>query len=1162
MDSLIYPKDLFRKAKELGQPAIAVTDHGALAAAWDSFKQSKKHGVKLIIGCEFYFVDDLSKENERLRHVILLAKDYEGYKNLLSANRIANDNSIIMFKKVMPRIDWNILEQHSEGLICTTACGGGILARLINTRQDDKALEQAKRLKDIFKDRLAFEIQPHAMKRNSSSYNDYEDQNLVNRKLIKFGDELGVKVIAATNAHYLEKEHWRTHDVLLAIGTGMPVRAVSRLKYPSHEFYVKSREEVVNFFSRLYKDRAEEFCDNTLYFADMCEEPKWIDPKWSNPSGKELPVFPVSDRDDYVEFYNWMLAQPEEIQTINEDVAYLRYWCEKGLREKVSADKYEEYKSRLEEELEVIEYHDFSSYMLIAADYIDYCKKNGVRVGPCRGSVGGCMAAYLVDIHAADPIKYGLVFARFLNKFKTEYPDIDTDFSSAGKEVAQRYITDKYGENYVADVSNINTMTPKVYAKDIARAFEFGGTIKTAAEIGQSIADSIPSDVGTLKSALEKAPLFIEYANSEKYSELRKHAKLLDGIFRNWSTHAGGLVISKRPLASFIPVRRDKNGIIAIEYDKKHAEENGLVKMDVLGVSTLDKIDKTIELIDLVGKRPPINEIIDYDKNDPKTYDMIDLGDTTCIFQLGKSAGAADLCKKIIPRNIEDIALINALVRPNAKGIRKKFVEARNSGVETDLLHPLLKRAFESTHGFAVFEECLMYLAQDVAGWDMHEADRLRKLTKEKGKNPEEVAKWRDDFINDAVNNTGLERVMATKIWDDIIIKFQGYGFNKAHAIGYSLFGYQTAYLKAHFPLEFLTANLMWEAKSNAPVSEKNTARIKSEIRRNNVKILPPDINKSDQSYKIVNSKTLVVGFDALKRIGKNAIPEILDKRPFNSFSKFLSRVSSSRVAAPSIQALAASGSLDSYGLTRKQMFLYGGDYKKKVQLWVKRGHKVEDFSYPWPDDIGEWTTPEKYAQEVYYIGEGLCCNMRQAYPGFFDDMAADFSTLADKYPDTGEARVKYHLDASDGIIEGVIKDYFEFKVKNESSKIFGEIMAKVDIEDPYGNTAAMTLFPSKLEHFNYRLKELARGRVKLEPGIAVYCSGQVNWYDGNLSFIFEDLKRCAPIPSLPPDLKGKQVKMRILSSKKKKKSKTIDKEEILEQVEDELIEDGHSDMV
>jgi DNA polymerase-3 subunit alpha len=1193
MDSLIKPSDLFKKVKELGQSAVAVTDHGTLAGAWDCLKYSKEAGVKLIMGCEFYFVDDVTDTTNtaRLRHLILLAKNHQGYKNLLLANKLANDNHIVAFKKVIPRIDWKILEQVQEGLICTTACCSGILSQLFSSRQGDKAKEQAKRLKGIFGPNLAIEIQAnHLRTPTPNAYRDYSDQDSLNRSLVLLAKELDIKVVPTTDAHFLTPDQQEAHDVLLAIASGQTIKSNSRLKY-TEDFCLKSRDEIVNFFARwqsLYGD-PQLLCDNTLFFANMCEEPNWIDPKFSNPSGKELPEFPVHDQPDFQTFQAWLTTQPE-LASRPLDVSYLRYWADTKFDQRVPVGQEAQYRQRLQEEFDVIEYHGFSSYMLIVADYIDYCRKNSIPVGPGRGSVGGSLIAYLIGIHQADPIKYNLIFARFHNKEKTSFPDIDTDFAPSGREKVQEYIRRKYGDDRVAHVSNVNTMTPKVYARDIARVFEFGGDRKAAVMVGTKIADSIPSELKTLEEALEKSSLFRSFAESKDYGALKKFAEALGAKAKAWSTHAGGLVIGHRPLTEFIPLRKDKDGSIAIEYEKERAEANGLVKMDTLGLETLDIIRNTYELIRLGGKSPP-PEVLNYDEYDAPTYDLISKGDTLCVFQLGGSSGTIDLCRKVKPKSIEDISIINSLARPSARDIREDFIATKDGKKPVQLLHPSLQRAFGSTYGFGLYEECLMYLAQDVAGWDLHEADRLRKLTKEKGKNPKKAAQWKKEFIEDAVKNKIPEKT-ATAIWDEVVDKFQGYGFNLSHSILYSLISYHTAYLKAHFPLEFLTANLMSEVNSNAKVAADNIAKIKDEIRRYKVKILPPDINQSDISYKIIDSNTLLTGLDSLKFIGKDAIPEIVAKRPFSSFEELLTKVDGKKVRAPSVLALAASGCLDSFGMPRKQMYLYAADYKKKLAVWVKRQKekaleppkkaKVKKgqlalefekpevapaplpapatFNYPWPEDRSEWTTAEKYAMEIYYIGEGLSGNLREAYPGFFDNRALDFSKLPLVYTeefckDNSDFFNQIPISAENGTIEAVIKNYFEFKVKKEESKIFGETMARIVLEDPYGNTISMTVFPKKLSHFQHRIKELG-GKVKLEPGTAIHCSGYINWYEGEISILFDDLRKCAPSPPMPSDLKPRKVSMRITGGTRKK-SKEIDPEEFLEELEDELVEEG-----
>lgn len=1161
--------DLFLRAKELGQTAIAVTDIGTMATDWDSLKASKKTGVKLIMGSEFFFVEDLKDESKRIAQVVLLAKNHVGYRNILLATKLACDNFVVRFGKVLPRIDWSILEKCSEGVICITAGGAGILSQLINTRRPDEAFERAKRLKKIFGDNLAFEIQPHSMVRESNPYNDYEDQRLVNKKLVQFGDKLGVKIIAATEAQYLNKDQWESHDALLSIGSGIPVRAVSRPRYPTKEFYVKTRAEVEKFFQRYFGDRAVEFCDNTLYFADMCEDPVWIDPKFSNPSGKELPQFPVKDQEDYWEYRHWLSSKSLNVQELDEDITYLRFWCTKSARTRVPVDKRPEYKQRIIKELDVIEKLGFSSYMLIVADIIDFCAQNKHPYGLGRGSVGGCFVAYLLDIHQADSIKYGLIFERFLNLDKKSYPDIDCDFAPYVKGLVQQYLVKKYGADYVAQVSNIITITPKVYSRDIARAFSFGGDRKSAVEIGTAIADSIPEHIHTLDVALEDAPLFIEFTNSPYYKPLKKFAKDIGGLPRAWGMHAGGLVIGSRPLHHIVPLRRDKEGNLAIEYEKERAEENGLVKIDILGLSTLQVIADTVKLIKLADKPEP-DKLWDFDACDEKAYDLICRGDTLCVFQLGKSGGTIDLCKKIQPRTLEDIAIINALARPSSRDIRADFILTKKGEKEIEILHPSLERAFGETYGFGLYEECLMYLAQDVAGWDLDKADRLRVLTKAKGKYPKQVKQYRIEFIDDAVAN-GIPVEMVTNIWDDVVDKFQGYGFNKSHAIFYSMLGYQTAYLKAHYPVEFLTANLILEDDSNAKISEKNISRIKREMRLNKIEIAAPNINKSEMAYEILDDVNILTGFGSLKYMGKDGIPEILQHRPFHNFEDFLSRVDGRKVRVTAVQALAASGCLDGFGHTRKEMFLHASDYKKKLQAWnkkqdtaAKRAAKSEQeyvrkpFRYPWPEDTDEWSLAEKYAMEVYYLGEAFCCGSQQAYPDFFDNWGLDFSTLADIFPDPGDPNERYFIPMADGVVEGIIIDYFEFSVKKEKSKIFGQTMAKVDIEDKWGNIMPMTIFPGGLDQFNMRLRALTSGKAKLEPGIAVHCAATANWYGGDISLIFDDLKKASCIPPKPQDLKHRKVSMRVASTKREK-TVVLNPDRFLDQTEDELILEGFS---
>jgi DNA polymerase-3 subunit alpha len=782
LDSIISPKDLLKRAKEIGMPAVAITDHGSGGSFWEAWKASQEIGIKLIVGMECYFLDDATKKAQesnakkqnKLKHIILIAKNAIGYRNLLTINKKGFDQGSFLGKRVYPIIDWKLLEEHAEGLICLTACGNGIISQLLMNRKPDEAEKTLLRLKDIFADNLGIEIQPNNMKRGSNIYNDEIDQVFLNRQLTNLGKKHGIRVVVACNTHYLHKDEAKTHDALLAIGSHQTIYSNFRLRYPVEDFYLKSGEEVKSFFVRNYGEaQAQEFCDNSIYFSDLCEKPEWIDPKFSNPSGKELPIFPVKDELNYQEFLAWLSEQNNEVKILSEDKAFLRYKCELGFKNKVPVGKEEEYRARLIEELDVIEFRDFSSYMLIVADFLDWARNQGIPINEGRGSVGGSLLAYLIDIHTADPIQHNLIFARFLNKDKIAFPDVDSDIAPSGRDRVQNYLINKYGENNVAHVSNVNTITPKVYVKDIARACELGGSKEDAVRIGNEVADCIPAEIKSIDDALAKIPLFGEYC--KRYPEFIKYKKL-SGQMRAWSTHAGGIIISSRPMTGLVPLRKDKDGTLAIEYDKDKSEENGMVKIDILGLSTLDLIGKTEELIRQAGKEVPV---IDFDAYDQATYDLISSGDTYGVFQLGTSGGTIDLCRQIKPKSINDISYINSLSRPSARDMRKDFILTKDGKRAFSLLHPKLGRAFNNTFGFGLYEESLFYLAQDVACWSLNDADRLRKMTKDKGKNPKKIQALREEFIADCVKN-GVQEMIAQRIWTEVIENFGGYGFNKS----------------------------------------------------------------------------------------------------------------------------------------------------------------------------------------------------------------------------------------------------------------------------------------------------------------------------------------------------------------------------------------------
>lgn len=1144
LDSLLSVKDLFYRAKELEQAAIAITDHGTLGAAWEGLKYAKETGVKLIMGCEMYFLDDISKKDERFRHIILLAKNTIGYRNLLTLNKEGFDNRAIFAKRVYPLIDWNLLEKYHEGIICLTACSNGIISQLLMNKKMDEAEAQIKRLQGIFGEDFGLEVQANTLKRNASFYSESVEQVFLNAHLIRLGKKLNVKVVATTNAHYLKKEDYEIHDTTLAIGSHQPIYSNFRLKYDSPDFYMKTGDEIKSFFERNYGDFASELCANSLFFADRCEFPDWINPKYSNPSGKELPTFPINDELDYTEFQIWLSNQGDDVKKLAEDSTYLRFKSYQGFERykgRLRSEQQEEYIKRIDTELSVLDFQGFSSYMLIVSDYINWAKNNGIPCGPGRGSGGGSLIGFLLGIHQADPIKYDLIFERFQTKGKLSPPDYDLDFGAKDRYKVIDYIIKKYGEDYVAHISNFNTITPKVYVRDIARVHELGGSREEAVKIGNNIADVIPAEVKSKKD-LDKISLYVEYA--KRYPKLTQNDVIL-GKFRNLSTHAAAIVIGRRPLVGLVPLRRDKDGALSIEYEKNTAEDNGLVKMDLLGLSTLDIISNTNSLIEANGKKPPIVDYDFYDVYDEKTYNLITKGDTYGVFQFGTSGGTIDLCKKIKPKNIDDLSIITTLARPAAANIRKEFIETREGKRESNLLHPILKGAFEKTYGYGLYDESILRLGSDVAGWDLNEADRIRKMIKEKGKNPEKEKKLGEEFVAGAVKNRGLTLEMASAIWNNEIKKFASYTFNRAHATTYSMISYHTAFLKAHFPIEFLLANLMFEVDSNSPVAKVNIAKIKNEIKAHKVKIIAPDINKSQLHYAMEGNK-LITGLDALKYVSEDAVKDIIAKRPFKNFQDFMVRVDSKKVRSNTIQALAACGCLDSFDISRQLIFLYCSDYRKKIQVWIKKHDpNQEQFIYPFPQELS-WESSQVYALEQFYLGDAFICGIKDAYGKFFKE--GDFVSLE---------KVKKSQDKTNfKSIKGVVKDLFEFRVKKEGSRYQGQAMAKIMIEDIYGNQCSGTIFPDRWEMMQDRVKEICGNKFKFEIGIALHLSGTTNHYDDDVGLIIDKLYNVAPIPQKPIELKGKKISLR------PKKDLTIKQEDmsLFIEIEEELINEGMID--
>jgi DNA polymerase-3 subunit alpha len=1223
-DALTTPTELFSAAKELNQKAIAVTDHGTGAGFIDCLGASKKAGVKLIPGIEFYFTDDAKQtEDTSLRHLILLAKNHQGYKNLLALHLKGFDYATKFQRKIISRIDWEELAKYSEGLICTTACGNGIPGQFIMNDEFDKALESCKKLKDIFGDNLAIELQPHLLQRKASYASGMINQQKINLGLKKIAVQLNIRPIVATDIHYAKKELHDDHDVFICISSGQPKYSGNRLSYDKNDFYPKSADEIYNYFARHKNMWGEQFInslfENTVYFAEQCDNPKWIDPVVATGEKCQLPDFKIKETEDYEDFKQWdkEATSPFYKKDIPEDSKYYRYSTEKGIKARIESgqvpkEDFDYCVKSSEEEFDVLETKGFCSYMLIVADFLKWARNNNILLGFGRGSAGGSITAYANFIHELYPKRYNVIFARFLNKFKDAYPDVDCDISPSGLTKIHKYLQKKYGKECFARISNVNTITPKVYIKYIAKVFEFGGSRAEAIRYGNLIADSVPGEYHSIEKAVDGVPVFAEFV--KQFPELLKYAKSICGKPSAWGMHAGGIVVAKRSLIGLVSLRKDEEGEITIELTKHAIEPLGLIKIDTLGLKTLDTISSVYEVIKKTGKPVPKIDVEGYDK---KTYDMIGAGDTFGVFQLDKTA--VHVCKKIKPKNISDLAMISSLVRPAVKDIIPELVAVKNGEKEATLLHPALKRAYQFTYGFPLFEESLMFVAADVPHWNLHKTDDLRKLCKEKNKYPEKVKKLREEFINDSKAQNFTEE-MAIKIWDNCIANFSGYGFNVPHATTYSMTSYVTAYLKANYPLEFAVANIIKECHSGAKIAKSNINQWKQMVRAEHVKIVPPDINNSDISYSIINSKTLMAGLDSLKYMGKdntnNAISEILAKRPFTSFQDFILRTDSSKVKSTAIASMAASGCLDCFHMDRQKLFYYSADYRTKLKASIRKLHKevekewfkankinitkegkgdevlykdkennilsppvptedqikkcIQAFEYPFPDEP-KWSVQEIFALEEFYMGEGLSGTFLDRYPGFFTQNSLVFQILKDQYPyvkkseDLKKDRKanSYRFQDFTGCpIEVVIADIHEFKVKNEESKIFGQVMARIKVKDWMEDELTLVCFPDAWDAAKERIEKSYINKTKIQPGLAIQVNGMFQWESENSpSIILDEVITFCPAPVAPKDKKSRKVKMPKLNKFIEIEAETgfedVSKEELAEALEEEISDEG-----
>jgi DNA polymerase-3 subunit alpha len=1091
LDAIISVDDLFDEAKKLGQKAVGVTDHGTMAAHLDAFKAYKRTGVKFIPGFEAYFVHSYDEfeegkriKTEKRKHIVLLAQNEIGYKNLLKINFYGFENKVVSMGRIFPRISWDAIKKYSKGIICTSACANGPMAALIRNEKYNEAVEVAIKFQEIFEDRFYIELHPHLLKA------DNIDQNEINKSLITISQKLGIPLICTADTHYLSRDHEKYHDVLMAINSKAPVDDPNRHRYGIDEFYVKNGDEVYNFLNKHYgEDVAEEAVSNTVNISNLCLPPDYIEI-----DKVHLPIFDPKKENDYKEFLEWT---KNITANIGEDSKYLRFKVFESFKNKFNSISKEERKERMDrikKEILVFEKNNFSSYILIVADYIKWAKDNNILVGCGRGSVGGSFVAYLLGIHTVDPFKYNLLFERFQNSEKKDLPDIDTDFTSAGRDLVKQYCINKYGKEHCAQVSNINTYTPKNVIPDLVKSMRnvIIGLVPDGinyVSVSEAIKAAIPDEdedgnrIENLNDALSLSPKLRNFAS--KFPELMEYANIIIGLPKEYSSHAAGLVLSDIPLVNFVPLRIDKNDIVSVQYEKTRCEKMGLVKMDFLAISTLDVIDETFKNIKRLNIKGP-EKMEDIPLDDKETYKMIQEGHTKCVFQLGKSGSMAILCKQIRPSNISDIAIINALGRPSSKDERQIYIDRKFKGKEIKHLHPSLK-CLDETQGLCILEEQLMAVAKDVAGWSLNKADGLRKLTKLKGKDPDFVLKLEADFISGAIKTHDMSYELGKEIWNKVVEKFQGYGFNKAHAIFYSINGYYTAYLKRHFPAAFMAAYLKIKSTGGGLNKDDEISTAKTECKRLDIKILPPNINKSSIGYEILDENTIVMGFTAIKGLGEKAVTELVNKQPYTNFIDIIRKTEGRTINKSKLEALAMAGAFDCFNIPRKQIFENGKTIRDKFNVWNKKQSiDGDNIDFPLQIENEEWDRKELLQKEQEVLGDLITGTFQDMFPGFFTNIGV-----------TPISRLSILPDRQELVVELIIKMKLrEFKIK--SGKYKGQLMIKYRVMDVFGTETELTIWPSKYDEAKKLLKD----------GMPVRAYAQNSIFNGEATLMLREIEK------------------------------------------------------
>ena len=1068
LDGASEISNLVGRAKELGMPALAITDHGVMYGVIEFYQECIKQGVKPIIGCEVYVTpgvhSDRIKDQPRY-HLILLAETIEGYHNLMQLVSIASVEGFYY----KPRIDKGDLRQYSKGLICLSACIQGEVPRHILRGELETAEACLQEYLDIFgKDNYFLEIQNHGL----------PEEQIANAELKKLAAKYGIGLVATNDLHYVRKEDAAGHDVLLCIQTNAKYEDQNRMKFSNDSYYLKSYEEMTERLGD-----CPEALANTLKIAERCN----VELQFGH---LLLPEFP------------WTEGLSEK--------DYLRKLCDEGFHQRYATDD-SQAKARLEYELGVIEQMGYSGYFLIVWDFINYCRQHDIPVGPGRGSAAGSIVAYLTGITNIDPLKYNLIFERFLNPERVSMPDIDTDICYVKRHLVVDYLAEKYGKNHVAQIITFGTLAAKAAVSDVGRALDL------PLELVKKVKKAIPGKPGTtLSGAIEGSAELREMRDTDPaIKQLLLFAQQVEGAPRNTSTHAAGVVITPGKLTDYVPLQltagqeKDKE-YICTQYDKDRSENLGLLKMDLLGLRTLTVIDDTVKL--LKKERGLELDVDRLDLADKETCAMLSRGDTAGVFQM-ESDGMTRLMKDLAPESMADLIPLVALYRPGplGSGMATDFINGRHGKITAKVLHPLMQPILADTYGVILYQEQVMQITSALGGFSLGEADILRRaMGKKKAK---ELDSMKDKFIVGAAQHHNISKDLAEEIFS-LLQYFSGYGFNKSHSAAYAYVAYQTAYLKAHYPVEYMASLLnSFLGKADDLSQYINVCRAMQ------IKVLPPDVNASYAGFSVDNGN-IRFGLAGIKSVGDAAVEAIITERTkkgnFRDFVDFTQRVDLSKVNKRVIENLIKCGAMDDFGAKRSQLLavmdraleLAGSRQKDAAsgQIGLFGTEEIEEASnltFPPLEEIpfGDILDYEKELLGFYVSGHPL------------EDYQGALAALKNISAIVGEAQSDRDIPVTVG---GLISDY-----KIRSTKR-GDMMATFTLED-FSGLVPVLVFPRAYATYGGVLHE----------GAVVKLKGQLNSEDNDKSNsvdvrIFANILEPLPKGKEPPAKAAPQLGLHI----------------------------------